>query len=261
MVEATQQKNQLKRKSKPFPLIGLIRCNNSSNKKDLSPGITSPTIRNSINRSNDPYMPNIQHHSSSTSLPTKRHQHPAHRKTNSSTPHLVTQSHRQPVTPSSESPQHVHHHHYYFNSPTAECFDNVYTVTTTGQQSFYKLSRQNTSSSQLPPLSPPPLSPTNLSFATTARPSWRDMARSPTYQPASSISSSELEDDDDDEPIGLLYSSKPFSLLSETSEDGDDELIPIAHLSKTHCMSAAEKYKAKVRAKFQMTTDNNGVSY
>lgn len=255
MVEATQ-KSQLKRKSKPFPLIGLIRCNN---KKELGSGATSPTIRNSMNRSNDPYMPNIQHHLSSTSLPTKRHQHPAHRNTNSSTPHLVTQPHRQPVTPSPESPQHIHHHHYYFNSPTTEGFENVYNVTTTNQQSFYKLNRQNSSNSQLPPLSPPPLSPTNLSFATTARPSWRDMARSPTYQPASSISSSDL-DDDDDEPIGLLLSSKTFSLLSETSEDGDDELIPIAHLSNTHCLSAAEKYKAKVRAKFQMTTDN-GVSF
>jgi hypothetical protein len=110
--------------------------------------------------------------------------------------------------------------------------------------------------SQLPPLSPPPLSPTSRSFVTSSRPTWRDMQRAPTYQPASSLSSADSEDDDDNEPLGLIHNARPISLLSDASEDGDDDLVPIARLSisrnNVHHMSAAEKYKAKVRARLHM---------
>ncbi|KAI8636178.1 hypothetical protein BD408DRAFT_426550 [Parasitella parasitica] len=125
-----------------------------------------------------------------------------------------------------------------------------------------------------PPASPPPLSPTNLSFATSSRPSWRDLARSPTYQPASSMSSTDDDDDqedqsddDDNAPLGLMLSSrpigygKPFSLLSDLDEDGDDDMVPIARLSisreSVHHMTAAEKYKHKVMAKLQMDMHPN----
>ncbi|KAI8380877.1 hypothetical protein BD560DRAFT_387438 [Blakeslea trispora] len=111
---------------------------------------------------------------------------------------------------------------------------------------------------QSPPVSPPPLSPT------TAQPNWRDMVRSPTYQPASSLSSSSSveEEDDDDEPLGLLIQKHIdcLSLLSDLSEDGDDDLVPIARLtvsrSSAHHLSAAEKYKAKVKAKLRMNSGN-----
>ncbi|KAI8352458.1 hypothetical protein EDC96DRAFT_518008 [Choanephora cucurbitarum] len=119
--------------------------------------------------------------------------------------------------------------------------------------------------SQSPPVSPPPLSPT------MTRPSWR-MVHSSTYQPACSISSNsseedskdEDEDDEDDDnaPLGLLI-QKPMdclSLLSDMSEDGDDDLIPIARLSisrsNVHHLSAAEKYKAKVKARLRMDSGN-----
>jgi hypothetical protein len=79
-----------------------------------------------------------------------------------------------------------------------------------------------------------------------------------TYQPASSLSSTDSEDEDDDEPLGLIRGARPFSLLSDASEDGDDDLVPIARLSisrnSVHHMSAAEKYKAKVRARLHMDT-------
>lgn len=272
------QKRQSKRSAKPFPLMNLIRTNNSDfdsgNKKvhshqQLGSGLTSPIITNSIVRNNDPYMPQIsQRSNSSVSLPQQHHhtkQHPVCRSTNSSTPHLVTHQSHQPVIPTNNEPQQIHHYHYYFSPPTSPCNKERFeladynTSKQQQQQPFYSLYHQNISSStsQLPPLSPPPLSPTNVSFATASRPSWRDIKRSPTWQPASSISSSEEEDDDDNEPLALQLgiTTKPFSLLSDVSEDGDDELIPIARLSISSPMSAAEKYKAKVRAKLQMDTD------
>lgn len=179
--------------------------------------LVSPIVTTSVTRHNDPYMPHIsQHTHSAPCLPR-----PARRSVNSSTPQLVTHHRRQSV---SLEAQHIHHHHYYIiNSPP---------VSPTTDTSF-------------PPLSPPPLSPT------MSGPSWRNIRRSPHWHPASSITSS--EDDDDNEPLGLQL-LKPFSLLSDASEDGDDELIPIARLSKanSHHLSAAEKYKAKVRARLHM---------
>ncbi|KAG2212331.1 hypothetical protein INT47_001691 [Mucor saturninus] len=191
---------------KPFTLKSLVR----SNRKEQ----VSPIITTSVARYNDPYMPHIPQHSHSTPCLSR----PARRSVNLSTPHLVTHRERQSV---SLEAQHIHHHHYYYLSPP--------TSPTT----------------DYPPLSPPPLSPT------TPGHSWRNIRRSPNWQPAASITSS--EDDDDNEPLGL-HLAKPFSLLSDTSEDGDDELIPIARLSisTTVHLSAAEKYKAKVRARLHM---------
>lgn len=107
---------------------------------------------------------------------------------------------------------------------------------------------------QSPPVSPPPLSPTD-SLATRA--SWRSMKRCSTYKPAASITSSEEEDDDDDEPISQLSTrlNNNINLLSDEEEEGDDELIPIACLHDAPLLSAAEKYKAKVKAKLHLDTD------
>lgn len=185
---------------------------NSEKKKQVSPIITT-----SVARYNDPYMPHIPQHSHSTPCLSR----PARRSVNLSTPQLVTHRERQSV---SLEAQHIHHHHYYYinSPPISPTIDQYY-----------------------PPLSPPPLSPTSTV------PSWRNIRRSPNWQPTASISSS--EDDDDNEPLGL-HVQKPFSLLSDASEDGDDELIPIARLSNsnTRHLSAAEKYKAKVRARLHM---------
>lgn len=94
---------------------------------------------------------------------------------------------------------------------------------------------------QSPPLSPPPLSPAE---------SKRPLRRKPRYQPAYSISSS----DDDDEPLSGLSAAlkSEVSLLSDDEEEGDDELIPIACLNGAPVLSAAEKYKAKVKARLQL---------
>ncbi|KAG1050181.1 hypothetical protein G6F46_004645 [Rhizopus delemar] len=94
---------------------------------------------------------------------------------------------------------------------------------------------------QSPPLSPPPLSPAE---------SKRPLRRKPRYQPAYSISSS----DDDDEPLSELSAAlkSKVSLLSDDEEEGDDELIPIACLNSAPVLSAAEKYKAKVKARLQL---------
>ncbi|KAK4519902.1 uncharacterized protein ATC70_010146 [Mucor velutinosus] len=242
---------ELSLKNKKLPRLNLMYGNGSTKKQEarhyqssLGSGINSynNTVSNSIirNYSNDPYMPHIARpqRSSSSSLPqtSRPPKHPM-RHHISSSPYLpATRSMTDPLA-SPPSPSNT----FYFNYP---------------------------------PLSPPPLSPTNLSFATSSRPSWREMARSPTYQPASSISSTDDDDDDDDEqdeddsdlddntPIGLRLSPRPvgygksFSLLSDLEEDGDDDLVPIARLSisreSEHHMSAAEKYKQKVRARLQM---------
>ncbi|KAI9275410.1 hypothetical protein BY458DRAFT_507358 [Sporodiniella umbellata] len=88
-----------------------------------------------------------------------------------------------------------------------------------------------------PPLTTPPLSP-----STTEIRSYRKRY--------------EEEDDDDDEPLLSLLSpisKSKMSLLSDDEEEGDDELIPIARLNRTPVLlSAAEKYKAKVKAQLQL---------
>ncbi|KAI8984626.1 hypothetical protein BDF20DRAFT_834118 [Mycotypha africana] len=132
-------------------------------------------------------------------------------------------------------------------------------------------------------LSTPPLSPTNMSFAATRRSStWREMTRSSTYHPAPSISSAEESDDNNNEPLGPLaspvstnsYSNLHYTSLSgssteestvisteEDDEEDDDDLVPIAALSicreSGHHMSAAEKYKAKMKAKLQLGSDED----
>ncbi|GAA5814085.1 hypothetical protein MFLAVUS_007575 [Mucor flavus] len=195
---------------KTLPIINMIR-----GKKTITPIVTS------VPRYNDPYMPHISQHSHSTPCLSKS---PIRHKANSSMPRLTIK------------PQqvHHHHHHYYLNTPT--CPNSPIP----SDQPFYT---HSSSYSTFPSLSPPPLSP-NMS-----RPSWRNSKRSSTWQPAPSISSSEEEDDDDNTPIGLQL-IKSDSLLSDYNEDGDDELIPIAGLSlNIPYMSAAEKYKAKVKAR------------
>lgn len=239
---------ELSLKNRKLPRLNLISRNGSNKKQEprhcqssLGSGINSSnnTVSNSIirNYNNDPYMPHIARpqRSSSSSLPqTSRPPKYSMRQHSSSSPYL-------PATRSMTDP---------LASPTSPA------------------SPSNTFYYNYPPLSPPPLSPTNLSFATSSRPSWREMTRSPTYQPASSISSTDDEQDEDDSdsddnaPLGLMLSprpveyGKPFSLLSDLEEDGDDDLVPIARLSisreSMHHMSAAEKYKQKVRARLQM---------
>ncbi|GAN07033.1 hypothetical protein MAM1_0145c06523 [Mucor ambiguus] len=249
---------ELSLKNKKLPRLNIMHRHGSTKKQEsrhhqssLGSGVNSynNTVSNSIirNHNNDPYMPHIARpqRSSSSSLPqtSRPSKHPM-RHHSSSSPYLpatrfVTDPPASPTSPASPS------NTFYYNYP---------------------------------PLSPPPLSPTNLSFATSSRPSWREMARSPTYQPASSISSTDDDDEqdeddsdsDDNAPLGLMLSprpvghGKPFSLLSDLEEDGDDDLVPIARLSisreSVHHMSAAEKYKQKVRARLQMgnsaTTSN-----
>lgn len=238
MVELTQNK-KLKRSGKPSPLKSLINRCNSKKKSNLGPslgsGITTPIVVNSIVRHNDPYMPHKStQRSSSTSLPCSPQKQTMRRATNSSTPQLVThRSHQSGPDVShypSKSPLYHNHHN---------------------------------SSSYFPPLSPPPLSPTRQSFSTLARPTRRNIQRPYTYHPASSLSSTddsedEVDDDDDDQPLGLRRSARPFSPLSDSSEDGDEDLVPIARLSisrdNIHYMSAAEKYKTKVKARLHMDT-------
>ncbi|EPB90955.1 hypothetical protein HMPREF1544_02209 [Mucor circinelloides 1006PhL] len=241
---------ELSLKNKKLPRLNLMQRNGSTKKQEsrhyqssLGSGINSynNTVSNSIirNYNNDPYMPHIagpQRSSSSLPQTSRPPKHPM-RHHSSSSPYL-------PATRSIADP---------LSSP-------------------HPASPSNTFYYNYPPLSPPPLSPTNLSFATSSRPSWREMTKSPTYQPASSISSTDDDEDDeqdqddsdvdDNAPLGLMLSSrpvgygKPFSLLSDLEEDGDDDLVPIARLSisreSVHHMSAAEKYKQKVRARLQM---------
>ncbi|KAI9277651.1 hypothetical protein BY458DRAFT_504710 [Sporodiniella umbellata] len=105
-------------------------------------------------------------------------------------------------------------------------------ISTSYQRTLAWVSRHSIDS--LSPLSPPPLSPTTPS----------------KHRPFSIASSA----DDDDEPLYSLYASFNMSLLSDDEEEGDDELIPIACLKKnTPLLSAAEKYKAKVKARLQLT--------
>ncbi|KAI8047811.1 uncharacterized protein B0P05DRAFT_565165 [Gilbertella persicaria] len=201
-----------------MPLIGLFQHRNTKEEYPMEPlgsGLISPIMTSSIIRqNNDNNAP--QRTCSSSAL----HKQTVRRSTNASAPTLVT--HRQ----GSE------HHYLYHHDPLSS-----------------------------PPVSPPPLSPTNLSFATITRPSLKLL--SPTYQPASSLSSAD-SDSDDDEPLGHLLTprlrqinQKACSLLSDVSEEGDDDLVPIARLSisrsSVYHLSAAEKYKAKVKAKLRMT--------
>jgi hypothetical protein len=243
---------ELSLRNKKIPRLNLIHrnCTKKEELPSLGSGINNSynnSVSNSIirNYNNDPYMPHIARpqRSSSSSLPqkSKSSKHPM-RHCSSSSPHLPTRLMTDP-------------HQHYYNAPLSPA------------------SPSNTFYYNYPPVSPPPLSPTNLSFATSLRPSWREMARSPTYQPASSISSTDDEQDDrsdsdsdDNAPLGLILSprpidyGKPFSLLSDLDEDGDDDLVPIARLSisreNKHHMSAAEKYKQKVRAKLHMDNTN-----
>lgn len=241
---------ELSLKNKHLPRLNLIHrnCTKKEELPSLGSGISNSynnTVSNSIirNYNNDPYMPHIERpqRSSSSSLPQKpkSSKHPMNH-CSSSSPHLPTRLMTDP-------------HQHCYNAPPSPA------------------SPSNTFYYNYPPVSPPPLSPTNLSFATSLRPSWREMARSPTYQPASSISSTDDEQDDrsdsdDNAPLSLMLSprpidyGKPFSLLSDLDEDGDDDLVPIARLSisreNKHHMSAAEKYKQKVRAKLHMNNTN-----
>lgn len=246
---------ELSLKNKKLPRLNLIHrnCIKKEELPSLGSGIGNAynnTVSNSIirNYNSDPYMPHIARPqtSSSSSLPqkSKSSKHPI-RHCSSSSPHLPTRLMTDP------------HQHYY----------NALLSPASPSNTFY---------CNYPPVSPPPLSPTNTSFATSSRPSWREMTRSPTYQPASSISSTDDDeqndgsdsDSDDNAPLGLMLSprpieyGKPFSLLSDLDEDGDDDLVPIARLSisreNKHHMSAAEKYKQKVRAKLHMNNiDSN----
>lgn len=89
-----------------------------------------------------------------------------------------------------------------------------------------------------PPLSTPPLSPADM--------------RSPTLKTFKRYYD-EDDDSDDDQPLSSLLQKK-ISLLNDEEEEGDDELIPIAYLNAKPLLSAAEKYKAKVKAKYQLKT-------
>ncbi|KAG1437145.1 hypothetical protein G6F56_013246 [Rhizopus delemar] len=103
---------------------------------------------------------------------------------------------------------------------------NIYCSQLSYQRTCHWVSRQSLDLS-----SPPPLSPTNTWINT-------------------SISSS--SDDDDDIPLSSLCATFNVSLLIDEEEEGDDELVPIACLNETPLLSAAEKYKAKVKARLQL---------
>ncbi|CEP08078.1 hypothetical protein [Parasitella parasitica] len=232
---------ELSVKNKRFPRLNLIHrnCHKKEELKQLPSlgsgvNLYNNTVSHSIvrNHSNDPYMPHIARNQSASSSSLARP---------SRLPQYPMRYHASVSSPNLPPPRSM-------PDPNATFVYNS------------------------PPMSPPPLSPTNLSFATSSRPSWRDLNRSPTYQPASSLSSTDDDDqdqsdDDDNAPLGLMLSSspfdygKPFSLLSDLDEDGDDDLVPIARLSlsreSVHHMTAAEKYKQKVMAKLQMNIHPN----
>ncbi|KAG1141080.1 hypothetical protein G6F37_003423 [Rhizopus arrhizus] len=117
------------------------------------------------------------------------------------------------------------------------------------------LSSHDNNTNYSPPLTPPPLSPSPESAETFRKNIYRRSAYQP---PSSSISSSNDEDDDDDEPLSQLFATlnPSVSLLIDEGEEGDDELIPIACLNDIPLLSAAEKYKAKVKAKLQLDADS-----
>ncbi|KAI8993232.1 hypothetical protein BDB01DRAFT_775593 [Pilobolus umbonatus] len=124
--------------------------------------------------------------------------------------------------------RHTHHHHHHFISSNT-------------------LSRSSSYDGM------PALSPTHKHLS---RPLWRELSRS-TYRPALSISSDEDEDEDEEDYLPATSPMKTYSLLSDCNEDGDDDLIPIALLNigchtNTNTLSAAEKYKARVRARLQL---------
>lgn len=199
--------------NKHFPLLNIVRNKN----KHVNHIITTPVTRNGTDtRHGDPYMPHLFQPQSYSSPCLSQPRRSVNNKN-----HLVTHHKRQSVSLESQHIHHHHHHHHYFNSPPSSPTLDQFLL--------------------LPPLSP----------NTITKPSWRSIKKSPKWHPASSISSE--EEDNDNEPLGF-YLSKPFSLLSNSSEDGDDDLIPIARLSTSTIphLSAAEKYKAKVKAKLQM---------
>jgi hypothetical protein len=115
-----------------------------------------------------------------------------------------------------------------------------------------------------------PVSFTHTSPTESCRSPSRSKRRSSTWKPVPSISSS--SDDDDEVPLGKIgiipegieslslvqKQGSSSSLLSNTNdEEDDDDLVPIGSLLSSICnshhLSAAEKYKAKVQARLNMT--------
>ncbi|CAO3691882.1 unnamed protein product [Rhizopus stolonifer] len=108
---------------------------------------------------------------------------------------------------------------------------SIYSSQSSYQRTCHWVSRQSLDLS-----SPPPLSPTNTLINTSI----------------SSPSDDDDDDNDDDIPLSSLCATFNVSLLIDEEEEGDDELVPIACLNDTPLLSAAEKYKAKVKARLQL---------
>ncbi|KAI9473936.1 MAG: hypothetical protein EXX96DRAFT_579923 [Benjaminiella poitrasii] len=267
----------------------------------LNSPVISPTITNSPSIHNDPYMPHISQSAkpmnrskttSSTSLPSTINNAPHHNTAFKQRSHTIMPRHNT-IDCSAVARQYHHssktddlyqqhqNHSYYQQqypisplSPTTTVKTEIYSqsvVATTSMTTFYNQQYFTTSTTYLasqqmpvsPPLSPPPLSPTNMSFAASSnKPSWREMKRSPTYQPAASISSTDSDEDDSLEEFAAPNTNEAplIDLLGDNlSEDDDDDLIPLGQLSisrnsDVHHLSAAEKYKEKVTARLEMNS-------
>ncbi|KAI7907572.1 uncharacterized protein BX663DRAFT_491349 [Cokeromyces recurvatus] len=300
-----RQTKQLNRSRKPNPLKNIISRTNKKEEVPLLPlnsGLTSPTIvspiiTNSASRHNDPYTPHI------SPTATKAVKQMNHMNTTNHTPSYNNNkgrpsnvNHSDTMNPFESRTHHKssledNYQHSYFDNPDqyrtgpltpttvkTEIYSTQSIMTTTppnhvtlySQQCYTSTTFLSSQSPLSPSLSLPPLSPTNVSLATSSnKPSWREMKHAATYQPAASISST---DNDEDDSLGALATPSSIEnplidLLGDNSseeEDDDDDLIPIGQLSlcrnnDIHHLSAAEKYKAKVRAKLDMgfTPDDN----
>ncbi|ORE02011.1 hypothetical protein BCV72DRAFT_339020 [Rhizopus microsporus var. microsporus] len=101
---------------------------------------------------------------------------------------------------------------------------------------------------------------------------WPNTATAATF-PIQYHSNSNSDEDDDDIPLGFLQSpiSRPSSLLNDEDEDDDIDLIPIAKLNQDvhnytnntnneEYLTAADKYKEKVKERLQLDDDNTPIS-
>ncbi|KAI8890923.1 hypothetical protein K501DRAFT_281516 [Backusella circina FSU 941] len=288
MVELFQKKT-LQRSMKPTPLISLIRGGN--NKKDkaddvrlqsLGSGVTLPISPSLVVTPNSPpteskktnrperaiSMPNGTSRNKENSKKKTREQRQSWMSPRDrSIPSSSTQSHLSycqiPSTTFDtyyESNNKTYSRHSYYGGVLTRPLTPALSPTSDTRHSFYCMMKS-------------PLTP--VSFTQTAptesyRSPSRSKKRTSTWKPAPSISSS--EDDDDEVPLGKIgiipegieslslvqKKGSSSSLLSNTNDEDDDEdLVPIGNLLSSTCnsqhLSAAEKYKARVQARLNMS--------
>lgn len=290
MVELFQKKT-LQRSMKPTPLISLMRgSNDKKNDKgddvrlqSLGSGVTLPispslvvtpsSTHTESNKTNRPQraisMPNGSSRNKENNKNKAREQRQSWMSSHDmNIPSNCIQSHisysQLPPTTfdtSYEPKSNTYLRHSYYGGAPTRPLTPALSPTSDTRHSFYCMMKS--------PLTP--VSFTHTPPAESYRSPSRSKRRSSTWKPVPSISSS--EDDDDEVPLGKIgiipegieslslvqKQGSSSSLLSNTNdeEDDDDDLVPIGSLLSNTCnsqhLSAAEKYKAKVQARLNMS--------